>query len=202
MLSPVQPHGLYCSLPGSSVHAILFFFFCPCNSSGKNMEWVAISSLQGIFPTQGLNPCLSGLMGFLYQLRSPWDPLAGKTNLKTPPLSAEFISEIHPVPISRILSYCLKHKLFILFHPSIILIHSCSFAVGFFSLDPTPAVVPLRLEPCSLDHLCWFMFLFAQHPSSTPSNNRHTLPMGKAHVLEMTIQPSHPSLDLFLGLLW
>jgi len=57
--------------------------------------------------------------------------------------------------------------------PSIILIHSCSYAVGFFSLDPAPAAVPLPLERCSLDHLCWFMFLFAQHPSSTPSNNRY-----------------------------
>ena len=37
-----------CSLPGSSVHGIF---------QARMLEWVAIS-LQGIFPTQGSNPCL------------------------------------------------------------------------------------------------------------------------------------------------
>ena len=41
-------HGLY-SPPGSSVHRI---------SQATILEWVAIFLLQGIFPTQGLNPCL------------------------------------------------------------------------------------------------------------------------------------------------
>ena len=38
-----------CSLPGSSVHGIL---------QVRILEWVAISLLQGIFPTQGSNPGL------------------------------------------------------------------------------------------------------------------------------------------------
>ena len=38
-----------CSLPGSSVHGIL---------RARILEWVAISLLQGIFPTQGSNPGL------------------------------------------------------------------------------------------------------------------------------------------------
>ena len=51
----LQPHGL-CSPPGSSVHGI---------SQARILEWVAISSPQGIFPTQELN---SSLSCFLYWL--------------------------------------------------------------------------------------------------------------------------------------
>ena len=40
---------LWTSLPGSSVHGI---------SLARILGWVAISFLQGIFPTQGLNPGL------------------------------------------------------------------------------------------------------------------------------------------------
>jgi len=42
-----------CSLIGCSVHRIL---------QARILEWVAISSSRGIFPTQGLNPCLLGLL--------------------------------------------------------------------------------------------------------------------------------------------
>ena len=38
-----------CSPPGSSVHGIF---------QARILEWVAISSSRGIFPTQGLNLCL------------------------------------------------------------------------------------------------------------------------------------------------
>ena len=38
-----------CSLPGSAAHGIL---------QARILEWVAIFLLQGIFPTQGLNPGL------------------------------------------------------------------------------------------------------------------------------------------------
>ena len=41
------------SPPGSSVHGILH---------ARILEWVAMPSSRGIFPTQGLNPCLLGLM--------------------------------------------------------------------------------------------------------------------------------------------
>ena len=42
-------HPMDYSLPGSSVHGI---------SQASILEPVAIFLLQGIFPTQGLNPCL------------------------------------------------------------------------------------------------------------------------------------------------
>ena len=42
-----------CSLPGSSVHGIL---------QERTLEWVAVPSSRGIFPTQGLNPCLLCLL--------------------------------------------------------------------------------------------------------------------------------------------
>ena len=45
----LQPHELYCSPPGSSVHGIF---------PGKNTEVGCHFLLQGIFPTQGLNPHL------------------------------------------------------------------------------------------------------------------------------------------------
>ena len=50
-----------CSLPSSFVHGIF---------QARILEWVAISDCRGIFPTQGVNPCLlhfkqilNGLMG-------------------------------------------------------------------------------------------------------------------------------------------
>ena len=45
--------SMNCSPPGSSVHEIF---------QARTLEWVAISSLQGIFPTQGSNPCLLRLL--------------------------------------------------------------------------------------------------------------------------------------------
>ena len=45
-----------CSLQGSSIHRIL---------QARILEWVALLFLQGIFPTQGLNPDLHKASGFL-----------------------------------------------------------------------------------------------------------------------------------------
>ena len=42
-----------CSLPGSSIKGIL---------QARKLQWVAIPLLQGIFPTQGLNPSLLCLL--------------------------------------------------------------------------------------------------------------------------------------------
>ena len=42
-----------CSLPGSPVHGLL---------QARILEWVATRSSRGIFPTQGLYPCLLGLL--------------------------------------------------------------------------------------------------------------------------------------------
>ena len=41
------------SLPGSSARGIL---------QARTLEWVAVLLLQGIFPTQGSNPCLLRLL--------------------------------------------------------------------------------------------------------------------------------------------
>ena len=46
---PTLCNPMDCSPPGSSVHGI---------SQARILEWVAISFSRGIFPTQGLNPCL------------------------------------------------------------------------------------------------------------------------------------------------
>ena len=45
-LCPTLCNSMNCSPPGSSVHGIL---------QATTLEWVAISPLQGIFPTQGSN---------------------------------------------------------------------------------------------------------------------------------------------------
>ena len=55
----LQPHGLY----------------SPWNSLGQNTGMGNLSLLQGIFPTQGLNPGLPHCRQILYQLShkgSPW----------------------------------------------------------------------------------------------------------------------------------
>ena len=50
---PTLCDSMDCSLPSSFVHGI---------SQARILEWVAIFHLQGIFPTQGLNPCLLWLL--------------------------------------------------------------------------------------------------------------------------------------------
>ena len=54
------------SPPVSSVHGILLI---------RILEWTAIPPLQGIFPTQGLNPCLimsPALAGGFFTTRVTW----------------------------------------------------------------------------------------------------------------------------------
>ena len=58
MFNSLQPHGLY-SLSGSSVHGIL---------QARILEWVAMPSSRGIFPTQGLNLGLLLCRQILYPL--------------------------------------------------------------------------------------------------------------------------------------
>ena len=60
-----------CSPPGSSVYGIL---------QARTLDWVAISSLQGICPTQGLNPCLlrlPALAGEFFTTSNTWDAWPG-----------------------------------------------------------------------------------------------------------------------------
>ena len=59
------PHGQFCSPPGSSVHG---------DSPGKNTGVGSLSLLQGIFPTQGLNPRLPHCRQILYQLGHQGSP--------------------------------------------------------------------------------------------------------------------------------
>ena len=46
----------------------------PCNSSGQNTGVGSLTLLQGIFPTQGLNPGLLQCRQILYQLRQKLSP--------------------------------------------------------------------------------------------------------------------------------
>ena len=50
-----------CSPPGSSIHG---------NSKARILKQVAISFARGLFPTQGLNPCLQGLLEADWQVDS------------------------------------------------------------------------------------------------------------------------------------
>ena len=95
-------NAMDCSLPGSSVHAI---------SQARMLEWVAISFSRGIFPNQGLNPCLLHCKEILnccatgeawvvlcVQAQSyltPWDPMDYR-----PPGSS-----VHGIPQARILEW-------------------------------------------------------------------------------------------------
>ena len=58
-MCPTHCNPMDCSPPGSSVHG---------DSPGKNTGVGSLSLLQGIFPTQGLNPCLPYCGWILYQL--------------------------------------------------------------------------------------------------------------------------------------
>ena len=55
-----------CSPPGSYAHGIL---------QARILEWVAVPLLQGIFPTQGLNPCLMSpaLAGRFFTNSATWE---------------------------------------------------------------------------------------------------------------------------------
>ena len=48
---------------------------CPWNSLGKNTGVGSLSLLQGIFPTQGLNPGLLHCRQILYQLSHKGSPM-------------------------------------------------------------------------------------------------------------------------------
>ena len=58
MSDPLRPHGLY----------------SPGNSPGQNIGVGSLSLLQGIFPAQGLNPCLPDCRWILYQLSHKGSP--------------------------------------------------------------------------------------------------------------------------------
>ena len=84
-----------CSPPGSSVHG---------DSPGKNPRVGSLSLLQGIFPTQGLNPVLPHCRQILYQLShqgSPrileWVPIPSLEDLPNPGIKCgQVISLILP----------------------------------------------------------------------------------------------------------
>ena len=111
-LTPCDP--IDCSLPGSSVHG---------DSPGKNTGVRNLSSLQGIFPTQGSNPGLPHCRQILYRWAtreaqehwSGWPILSpgdlpnpgikpGSPALKAASLPAELPGK--PIPCFRSLDYC------------------------------------------------------------------------------------------------
>ena len=65
-LCPTLCHPTDCSPPGSSVHGIL--------KNSKNTEVGSHSLLWGIFPAQGLNPCLLHCRQILYCLSHQGSP--------------------------------------------------------------------------------------------------------------------------------
>ena len=77
---PTLCNPMDCSPPGSSVHEILL---------ARILEWVAMPSSRGIFPTQGLNPCLLCLLHWQVgslslapngkSIRQPWSSLIQET---------------------------------------------------------------------------------------------------------------------------
>ena len=66
-----------CSLPGSSVHGIFQarVLICPWDFPGKSTRVDCHFLLQGIFPTQGLNPGLPHCRQTLYRLSHQGSPM-------------------------------------------------------------------------------------------------------------------------------
>ena len=68
-----------CSPPGSSLHGIL---------QARRVKWVCHALLQGIFRTQGSNPCLLhplALAGGFFTTSAPWEaPVCGKVGSEDP----------------------------------------------------------------------------------------------------------------------
>ena len=94
-----------CTPPGSSVHGIL---------QARILEWIAISFFRGIFPTQGLNPCLLGLLHWLESsffflplqfssVTQSCPTLCDPMNRSTPGLS------VHHHPLASWKPSCLPH---------------------------------------------------------------------------------------------
>ena len=61
-----------------------WILYSPWNSPGQNTEVDSLSLLQGIFPTQGLNPGLSHCRRIHYQLSHKGSQLKSKSKQKTP----------------------------------------------------------------------------------------------------------------------
>ena len=73
-LRPTLCDPMDCSLPGSSVHGILQESQWRINLNGKNTGVGSCLLLQGLFPTQGLNPGLPHCRQILYHLRHQGNP--------------------------------------------------------------------------------------------------------------------------------
>ena len=61
-----------CSPPGSSIHGIL---------QARILEWVAVTSFRGSYPTQGSNPSLLHLLHWQAGFFLPLEPLGKPTNV-------------------------------------------------------------------------------------------------------------------------
>ena len=92
-----------CSLPGSSVHG---------DSPGKNAGVGCHSFLQGIFPTQGLNPGLPHCRWILYQLNHQGSSREG---IKTQPFNCKLIQPLWKI-VWRFLK---KLGITVPYHPTI-----------------------------------------------------------------------------------
>ena len=93
-LCPTLCDSMDSSPPGSSVHGIL---------QARILEWVAMRSSRGIFPTQGSNPHLLRLLHWQAGSLPTWRPIwSGEQSFGTEPLtcgvchcSRELVSELN-----------------------------------------------------------------------------------------------------------
>ena len=80
LISHVASESESCSVVSNSLWA--HELYSPWNSPGQNTEVGSLSLLQGIFPTQGLNPGLPHCRRILYQLSHKGSPTCSKVMFK------------------------------------------------------------------------------------------------------------------------
>ena len=92
--------------------------YSPWNSPGQNTGVGSLSLLQGIFPTQGLNPGLPHCRQILYQLShkgSPVNKIVSQASVINTPLkisSAQFLCPVNLPFLYFFLEVCFKSSLF------------------------------------------------------------------------------------------
>ena len=72
--SSYKTHNYIIFLTSFAIRYDQVILFCPWNSLGQNTGVVSVSLLQGIFPTQGLNPGLPHCRQVLFQLSHKGSP--------------------------------------------------------------------------------------------------------------------------------
>ena len=111
------------TLPGSSVHR---------NSPGKNTGVDCHALLQGIFPTQGLNPGLSHCRQILYYLNHPGSPFSNSVSQYLKGCWASWLlkkTENYSIILSQVLWTFRDHMPFDYKDRRTVLLSTCSFTM-------------------------------------------------------------------------